>query len=382
MTGIPRRRLGLRLAISFRQWLILCVSSVLHLVAVAELPYISGQLTLEAYSDASSSAFIDQVSLTYQPSLTGTLFDQSFFPITYDAVGQILLNKTPTSTDADAHWYRLNAEAQFDQSDIRIGLQQLNFGSAYVLRSMRWFDQLNPSDPLVRTEGVNALRFRYFFPNNANFWLWVLAENDQPKGMEVSATSEDSVEWGGRLQFPMLSGELALTAHKRTTTTAGFTGVDVGSELQEDRWAVDGRWDPFVGLWFESMVVDQGLPESELDNWVHATTLGMDYTFGLGNGLYTLLEHQHIQTTHSVWRWETGQQTSALQVNYPLTILDSVGAVFTQHWQANMTTSAVNWQRVYDSVSIGISIIYIGGDGAKALNKDGLDSQWVMAWNH
>jgi hypothetical protein len=74
--------------------------------------------------------------------------------------------------DGDINPYRVWGRYSTEQLEVRLGLQKVNFGSATMLRALRWFDQVDPRDPLQLTEGVWAALGRYFFLNNANIWLY------------------------------------------------------------------------------------------------------------------------------------------------------------------------------------------------------------------
>ena len=117
--------------------------------------------------------------------------------------------------ESKAKLYRLWLRLSGSQFEVRAGLQKINFGSATILRPLMWFDRLDPRDPLRLTEGVYGLLGRYYFLNNANVWLWGLYGNDETKGWEVIPTDAQSIEYGGRVQYPIGSGEIALTYDHR-----------------------------------------------------------------------------------------------------------------------------------------------------------------------
>ncbi|MCK5209464.1 MAG: hypothetical protein KAQ79_15625, partial [Cyclobacteriaceae bacterium] len=52
--------------------------------------------------------------------------------------------------------YRIWARYSTEQLELRAGLQKIDFGTATMLRALRWFDQIDPRDPLRLTEGVWA----------------------------------------------------------------------------------------------------------------------------------------------------------------------------------------------------------------------------------
>jgi len=79
--------------------------------------------------------------------------------------------------------YRLWVRYSTEHLELRTGLQKISFGSATLLRPLMWFDQLDPRDPLQLTDGVWGMLGRYYFPNNANLWLWGLEGNKNLKAL-------------------------------------------------------------------------------------------------------------------------------------------------------------------------------------------------------
>jgi len=240
--------------------------------------------------------------------------------------------------------YRLWLRLSSSQFEARIGLQKLNFGSARMLRPLMWFDRLDPRDPLQLTEGVTGLLLRYYFLNNANIWLWGLYGNKDPKGFEIFPTSERNPEFGGRIQYPLYKGEIAVTAHHRIVQSI---------ESSEDRLAFDGRWDIEIGLWVELALTRLDwrlIPE----NYQKLGTLGMDYTLGIGNGLYCQAEHFTLQASK---KWKDPGPTrklTALSVNYSFGMLDLVSAIIYYDWDETDWYRVFQWQRTYDFWQIHI----------------------------
>ncbi len=254
------------------------------------------------------------------------------------------------TTDGNVKPYRMWARMSSSQFEVRLGLQKINFGPAMLLRSLMWFDSIDPRDPLQLTDGVYGVLARYYFVNNANLWLWGLFGNDDPKGLEVIPTKDNTLEWGGRAQFPLGKGEAALTYHHRRADFSGFPFPRRGSgkpEASENRFALDGKWDVGVGLWFEAALIHQDyemLPRP----WNRAMTLGMDYTFDVGNGLNVLAEHFMYTSSEKAFGQGDGIDFTGLFVNYPASILDTVNTIFFYSWDNKDFYSFVNWQRTYD----------------------------------
>ena len=138
--------------------------------------------------------------------------------------------------DGNINAYRAWVRYSTEQLEVRFGLQKIDFGTATMLRALRWFDQVDPRDPLRLTEGVWAGLGRYYFLNNVNIWFWTLYGNKNPKGMEVIKTNSSFPEIGGRVQFPVPLGEAALSYHHRVADSRNFMEtIPSYSEIQENR---------------------------------------------------------------------------------------------------------------------------------------------------
>ncbi|MCP4665461.1 MAG: hypothetical protein GY849_03765, partial [Deltaproteobacteria bacterium] len=196
----------------------------------------------ESWENNSGLRYIPQLSVK-QP-----LNEDSFIDAEISCNAFAATDETDEGEKYDLDLYRAKLRYATAQTETRIGLQKINFGPAQLLRPLMWFDRLNPTDPLKLTEGVYALRFRYDALNNAGFWLWVLYGNKDPKGYEALPTVSGKPEFGGRLQYPILGGELAGTCHfRRVDGDALFI-----RDYWEERLALDGQWDIGIGLWFEA----------------------------------------------------------------------------------------------------------------------------------
>ncbi|MGB3863752.1 MAG: hypothetical protein WA915_16865 [Candidatus Aminicenantaceae bacterium] len=259
-------------------------------------------------------------------------------------------------SESDIKPYRLWARFSSSQFEARIGLQKINFGSAMLFRPLMWFDRLDPRDPLQLTDGVYGLLMRYYFVNNGNIWLWGLYGNEDPKGLEVVPTQKDAIEFGGRIQTPLWTGELAFTYHHRS---ADYSKVRLlrpylsDSTIPENRYALDGKWDIGVGFWFEGTLIHKQI-EKSFNPYQKALTVGMDYTFGWGNGLNILGEYFLFEASQEAWSSGEGIHYGGLSLNYPLALLDTIGLIFFYDWDNNNLYSFVNWRRTYDRWSLNI----------------------------
>jgi hypothetical protein len=245
-------------------------------------------------------------------------------------------------------WLRMSG-ANFE---IRAGLQKINFGSASMLRPLMWFDRIDPRDPLQLTDGVYALLGKYYFKNNANIWLWGLAGNDETKGLEVIPSTPKDPELGGRFQFPVSTGELAVTFHHRTADRSEFfsnTTMQSKNTFPQNRYALDGKWDVGVGLWFEYVLQENKIKDVVFPyQYQHTANIGLDYTFGIGNGLNVSTELFYISQTDEIFTSESNAEISALAVNYPLGLIDRISAMVYYSWEDQSWYRFFNFQRTYD----------------------------------
>jgi hypothetical protein len=295
-------------------------------------------------------------------------------------------SRESVDTDARLQLYRLWARLSTDRFEARAGLQKVNFGSATLLRPLQWFDRIDPRDQLGLTDGVYGLLGRYYFQNNANLWAWGLIGNSEPKGWEYIGSERWKPEFGGRVQLPVLHGELAATLHHRRAVqeTPGIT-----SQLDDDRLGLDGKWDVGVGCWFEAALMRRGFGRSwENDDWQRMATVGLDYTFGVGNGFSLITEHM---LAGKAWEpfgrgYADDAQVSTLMVSYPLGILDNVRGIVMFDWSNKDLHSYVGWQRTLDNWLFSIAAFWnpdtpasFGAPGAGAAGKG---VQVMVVYNH
>jgi len=253
-------------------------------------------------------------------------------------------------------WFRYST-AQFE---IRTGLQKINFGSATLLRPLMWFDQMDPRDPLQLTDGVYGLLARYYFLNNANIWLWFLYGNENIKGWEYIPGNKGRPEFGGRVQYPISMGEIAISYHNREVE---FNQLDTINPLHfldnsgENKLGLDGKWDIGIGLWFESVLKYQDIPLDFMP-WQQQMNIGLDYTFALGNGLNLINEFLYASVSKHAFEINDGIYFSAITLNYPIGLFDNVASIIYYNWENNDWYRFINWQRTYDRISLYLMLFW------------------------
>jgi hypothetical protein len=227
--------------------------------------------------------------------------------------------------------------------ELRLGLQKISFGSATLLRPLMWFDQIDPRDPLQLTNGVWGLLSRYYFPDNANLWLWCLYGNKQARPWDIGKTNQWIPEAGGRFQHPIPKGEIALTYHYRDVDTRALSPtIPVYEKVPENRIGLDAKIDLAVGLWLEGTWIHKGMNSGIYTNQ-EIFCAGADYTFGIGNGLYVLCEQFLYSSDEEAFSFTDAISYTGISFSYPVGIADNLSAIIYYDWTSHNSYNFVNW---------------------------------------
>lgn len=248
--------------------------------------------------------------------------------------------------------YRLWARYSSKQWEWRLGLQKINFGSASLLRPLMWFDQVDPRDPIQFTDGVWGVLSRYYFLNNANVWLWGLYGNSQRRGWDLASPYKTTPEWGGRVQHPLPKGEAGISIHHRQADTRGLGGLTPAyARVPETRLGFDVKFDMAVGCWIEASWTGYGRYMGALQ-YQQLWNAGLDYTFGIGNGLYVACEQLLAAHGEQAFSLAQARALSLFNLTYPLGLFDQLGAIVYVDWTNRALYRFVHWRRQYDKSSL------------------------------
>jgi len=336
---------------------------------------VRGQLSFSGTGWESGGIWYGNAGIQYIPNLQiSKSFSPSHFIDLELSLHSYIIQETEQYND-DIRPYRLNLRYATPQSEIQVGLQKINFGPAQLLRALMWFERQNPTDPMNITEGVWGLRYRYNFLNNANVWLWGLYGNGDPKGWETAGSVKTKPELGARLQVPVPMGEIAVSGHTRTVHSSP-------ADFRENRIAFDGRWDIVVGVWFEALVQHQEIAAPY--HYTKSLTMGTDYTFGVGNGLYVLGEHMIHRLSNAFHESDRDAQLSALMLNYPLGLFDNLALMIFYSWDTEDFIQYISWQRSYDKIMLNLALFHFPDIQLSAINTFGSDVgiRLMLIYNH
>lgn len=334
--------------------------------------------------------YVVQTGGLFIPALTGkyNLDDRSYldFEGSLNVNGKILLEHGNGLEPAGRiKPYRVWLRYAKDQFEIRAGLQKINFGSAEMFRPLMWFDKMDIRDPLQFTDGVYGLLSKYYFENNAGIWLWGLIGNKDPRGFEIYGTSSWTPEFGGRFESPLGPGEFGLSYHHRTANVRG-------SDVRENRFGLNGKWDLEAGLWFESSLSaftgfagsDPVIKKTDMLN------VGADYTFPLGNGLGATVEYFRYHLGDKFFAGGNATNVAGAMLTYPLTIMDNVSAMFFVIPEPSSSDfmAYLTWSRTYDNISLYAIAYWTPEDnGLPALQSSditlfsGKGIQFILSYN-
>ncbi|MCK4312531.1 MAG: hypothetical protein KAW88_07335, partial [Candidatus Cloacimonetes bacterium] len=289
------------------------------------------------------------LGIQYKPTISLNMIQKEAFEIDCEVIADLsykyIKNDSIHFEEKKAEIYRGWIRYSGSQFEARVGLQKINFGPAQLLRSLKWFDTIDPRDPQEETGGVQAVLFRYYFLNNANIWFWGIYAKDELKGLEVFPSKEDSFEFGGRIQYPFEFCEAALSYHHR--------------ELEntfEDRLGFDARWDFEMGLWIEA-VAAKYIENTFTPNWEKFLTLGADYTIPLGNGIHILGEHfVYSKSEGDLLESSYKAESSAISLNYPIGLFDNIVVMIAYDWESENWSRFLSYQRNYNYLSIYLNL--------------------------
>lgn len=336
---------------------------------------IKGQLSFAGASWESAGIWYGSAGLQYIPNLQiSRPFSRAHF-MDFELAFYGFLNQEAGRYRDDIRPYRLNLRYATPQSEIQLGLQKINFGPAQLLRALMWFERQNPTDPLNIAEGIWGLRYRHIFLSNTNIWLWGLYGNGDAKGLETYGSVKDMPEFGGRVQTPVPMGEMAVTFHTRSINY-------LPDNVRENRIALDGRWDILVGVWFEALVQHQKIAAPY--HYTKMLTLGLDYTFGIGNGLYVVGEHMINQLANEFHESDQDAQLTAFMLNYPLGLFDNLVLMTFYSWKTDDVIQYISWQRSYDKIMLNLALFHFPDIQLSTINTFGSDVgiRLMLIYNH
>ena len=276
--------------------------------------------------------------------------------------------------------YRLWLRYSTDQIEARLGLQKIAFGPAMVLRSLAWFDTIDPKDPTGQTEAVEAFRLRLFPTSSLALWLWSI-NNDQ-----------DTLSYGGRAELSTSIGEWGLTYYQDPTELGQSVGqFPIFISGPHQRAAMDYRYDGYFGFWFEGVGIFADSKQDVELNRFTLLTLGADYTIPVGSGMLIMAETMKINGSSTAEDISSDQTYTALMASLPINMLHQLMFIAQIDWDNNHMYNYLRWGVTYDRFSLNfiLSISPRRGDYniateylPKTVAGFGTGLQFLLIYNH
>ena len=240
--------------------------------------------------------------------------------------------------------YRWWVRYSTDKLEARLGLQKITFGPAQILRPTSWFDTIDPRDPTGQTDGVEALRVKYFPNNVLSLWAWAINNNSE------------KYSYGLRTELSGDSGDWGLTLHQDKNEIINQIGLlPILMSSAHSRIAIDYRYDGLIGFWFEGASL---FSNNDLYN---LATIGADYTLPIYNGVLIMAETMQINggPKNSIIfgpKININETYSVLMASMPIGLLHQIMAIAQLDWERSQSNFYLRWGITYDRFSFNFSL--------------------------
>ena len=276
--------------------------------------------------------------------------------------------------------YRLWLRYSSEKIEARLGLQKIAFGPSMVLRSLAWFDTIDPKDPTGQTDAVEAFRLRLFPTSSLAFWLWS-TNNDR-----------DTLSYGGRAELSTSIGEWGLTYHQDPAELGQSVGqFPIFISGPHQRIALDYRYDGYFGFWFEGAGIFADSKQDVELNRFTLFTLGADYTIPVGSGLLIMAETMKIGGSSTVTDNSSEQTYTALMASLPINMLHQLMFIAQIDWDNSHIYNYLRWGITYDHFSLNFIFSISPRRGDYDIAKENLPKtvagfgtglQFMLIYNH
>ena len=250
------------------------------------------------------------------------------------------------ATSGDIKPYRGWLRLSTSRFEARVGLQKINFGSATLFRPMMWFDSHRPPRPAPahrrRLRPPPALLHHAATPTSGPGRC---TATTTPRGCDLAPPDKKTPEFGGRAQVPLFKGEIAATYHHRKAAIDGLVPVMTRPRRSPSRPS------PRTGSASTASGTSASASGSRAPSSTSGrrsspcptsapSTLGLDYTFGLGNGLTSWPSTSGSSRAPGPSPAATALSFSGLLLRYPLGLLDDLDGIFYYDWKNRTSTAS------------------------------------------
>ncbi len=173
---------------------------------------------------------------------------------------------------------------------------------------------------------------------------------------------------GGRVELPLLNGEIALSTHHRKVKAINLLSSQLNNFqlLNESRFGLDGKWDVGPGIWFENSTTITQVNNIQVPRYQDMWNFGLDYTFPLGNGLGMTVEYLRYHAGENFLTGGITMQFAGGMFTYPLSVVDNLSLMLFYEPIANQLFNYASWSRNYDNWSI-YAIVFVNPENAQMI---------------
>ncbi|HYX08971.1 MAG TPA: hypothetical protein VE912_19720, partial [Bacteroidales bacterium] len=201
-------------------------------------------------------------------------------------------------------------------------------------------------------------------------------------------TMKQVPEFGGRIQIPVPKGEAALSYHHRVADSRNILNNELQfSDIPENRIGFDTKLDLVIGCWLEASWTNKEKNVGIYTNQ-EIMNVGMDYTFGIGNGLTVTFEQLLAAYDKKPFELNQSVSFSLLSISYPVGIFDNINAIIYYDWTHQAAYNFVNWQKQFNNVSLYL-MAYINPTTYQIPTQGDVDNfyagkgiQFMFVYNH
>ncbi|MBN2236708.1 MAG: hypothetical protein JW729_04065, partial [Bacteroidales bacterium] len=155
----------------------------------------------------------------------------------------------------------------------------------------------------------------------------------------------------------------------------------------ENKFGFDLKIDWYAGWWLEAVWSAKNAQIDLLKNQ-EMLTLGADYTFGIGNGLYWVTEHFLASNDENAFEFNRVVHFTATSFSYPIGLFDHLNAVFYYDWTNHSVYNFMNWQKQFNKWSFYVmaywnpenSVLPTAGNSSNLYSGKGI--QLMLIFNH
>ena len=319
---------------------------------LANIVSFNGQFWSTGYYINQNSSDSSNIGLGYIPEISSSYIIDDNSMIDFEYAHYIFKNH---NSNAISSKYRSWARYSNDNLDVRIGLQKIAFGTAFLFRPLAWFDSLDFTSTTGQTDGVEALRFIYSPSNALAMWLWVV-DND------VSGQS-----YGGRMEISsigLLEGDWGFSYHKNTESSQyllpnqfSYNGIlDRGGDDiidideisdKNNRLGIDYRYDGDFGFWIEGC-------HYMMKEKLTFLTLGFDYTIPVFNGILLRSETMFSRSSFQSELFSVLSTNiyTAFHLDFSINHINSLSLYSFRNWEEYISDNLIRWSTTYDSFNV------------------------------